>query len=30
VVDALDQNFESLTEPQILAMARDWFAAHPR
>lgn len=30
VVDALDTNLDALTEPQILAMARDWFAAHPR
>ncbi len=30
VVDALDTNIDAMTEPQILAMARDWFAAHPR
>lgn len=30
VVDALDENLEAMTEAQILAKARDWFAAHPR
>ena len=30
VVDALDENLEAMSEAQILSMARDWFAAHPR
>ena len=30
VVDAIDTNLDAMTEPQILAMARDWFEAHPR
>jgi len=30
VVDALDTNLEATTEHQILAMARNWFEAHPR
>ena len=30
VVDALDTILEAMTEHQILAMARNWFEAHPR
>ncbi|MEJ6573729.1 MAG: hypothetical protein QNL78_01205 [Actinomycetes bacterium] len=30
VVEAIDTNLIAMTEPQILAMARDWFDAHPR
>jgi hypothetical protein len=30
VVDALDTNLIAMTEPEILAMARDWFDSHPR
>ena len=30
VVDAIDTNLDAMTEPQILAMARDRFEAHPR
>ena len=30
VVDALDTRLGALTEPEILAMAREWFEAHPR
>ena len=28
VVDAIDTNFNAMTEPEILAVARDWFDAH--
>jgi hypothetical protein len=28
VVDAIDTKFEAMTEPEILAVARDWFEAH--
>ena len=30
VVDAIDTNFVAMTEPEILAVARDWFDAHTR
>jgi len=30
VVDAIDTKLEAMTEHQILAMARNWFEAHPR
>lgn len=30
VVDAIDTNFVAMTEPEILAVARDWFEAHTR
>ena len=30
VVDAIDTNRIAMTEPEILAMAREWFDAHPR
>lgn len=30
VVDAIDTRLDALTEPEILAMAREWFEAHPR
>ena len=30
VVDAIDTNLIAMTEPEILAMAREWFDAHPR
>lgn len=30
VVDAIDTDLISMTEPQILAMSREWFDAHPR
>ena len=28
VVDAIDTKFEAMTEPEILAVARDWLDAH--
>ena len=30
VVDAIDTNLVSMTEPEILAMAREWFDSHSR
>jgi hypothetical protein len=30
VVDTLDTNIFGMTQPEILAMARDWFKAHPQ
>ncbi len=30
IVAALDENVDALTESQILSLARDWFASHPR
>jgi hypothetical protein len=30
VVDAIDTNLIAMSEPEILAMAREWFQAHPR
>jgi len=30
VVDAIDTNLIAMSEPQILAMAREWFEAHSR
>ena len=30
VVDAIDTNLLAMTEPEILAMARDWFDSHSR
>jgi hypothetical protein len=29
VVDALDEDLSALSEPQILALALDWFESHP-
>jgi hypothetical protein len=28
VVDAIDTNLIAMTEPEILAMAREWFDSH--
>jgi hypothetical protein len=28
VVDAVDTRLQEMTEPEILALARDWFSAH--
>ena len=30
VVDAIDTNLIAMTEPEILAMAREWFDSHSR
>jgi hypothetical protein len=30
VVDAVDTHLESITEPEILALAREWFNSHER
>jgi hypothetical protein len=30
IVDAIDTNLIAMTEPEILAMARDWFDSHSR
>jgi hypothetical protein len=30
VVDAIDTNLIAMTEPEILAMARNWFESHAR
>ena len=30
IVDAIDTDLMNMTEPEILAMAREWFEAHPR
>jgi hypothetical protein len=30
IVDALDTNLIAMTEPEILAMAREWFDSHAK
>jgi hypothetical protein len=30
VVDAVDTRLQEMTEPEVLAKARDWFTSHQR